>query len=346
MVKYESNKNEIISFMQVFGIILVVLGHSFTSENSLVLNRVIYSFHMPLFMFVSGYLFLNSKLKKTQQITSSISEFKSYLVKRSKRLLLPYWIISSIVFLPKVLLSRFSLRPVDFSINSYFEMLLFPGKNVIIFFWFLPTLFIISIISFFIWRGLLKDSTLVSWILLLFSALMISLFNPLSNFMFLNIEGVIHYLFYFLLGAFYCKYQIQLNLFLFNQLYIKLIVLITLHAFIIYLFLASVYYSQIIVITAILGIIESIMISHLYVQRKYSFINHLYGSSYSIYLFSWFPQVFIQFFVLKLLDIPWYSAAVVSTLSGVYIPYMIYRYLNYIKLRNKEGKYISMILGN
>jgi hypothetical protein len=164
--------------------------------------------------------------------------------------------------------------------------------------------------------------------------------------MLLNIEGVFHYLFYFLVGAFYCKYQIQINLFLFEKPTVKLLMLIAFHALIIYLSLFSVNYSEIIRIAALLGIIESIMISYLYIQLKYSFINHLYGSSYTIYLFSWFPQVFIQFFVIKLLDIPWYFAAVISTLLGIYMPYMIYKYLNYIKTKTKKGKYISMILGN
>ena len=46
-----------ILFLQTFGIILVVLGHSFyqfPSDTPFI--RWIYGFHMPLFFFISGYL--------------------------------------------------------------------------------------------------------------------------------------------------------------------------------------------------------------------------------------------------------------------------------------------------
>jgi len=38
------------------GVILVILGHLLYQSNLQVLNRVIYSFHMPLFFILSGYL--------------------------------------------------------------------------------------------------------------------------------------------------------------------------------------------------------------------------------------------------------------------------------------------------
>lgn len=54
-----------ISYMQVIGIILVVLGHSMHEYPErhgygTLLYQLIYSFHMPLFMFVSGFLMIYS----------------------------------------------------------------------------------------------------------------------------------------------------------------------------------------------------------------------------------------------------------------------------------------------
>lgn len=49
------NKN--IAFLQVFGILLVVLGHSTNNGGIPFLSKWIYSFHMPLFIFISGFLF-------------------------------------------------------------------------------------------------------------------------------------------------------------------------------------------------------------------------------------------------------------------------------------------------
>lgn len=43
--------NSQISFLQTFGILLVVVGHSFYQHETNVIYRWIYTFHMPLFMF-------------------------------------------------------------------------------------------------------------------------------------------------------------------------------------------------------------------------------------------------------------------------------------------------------
>lgn len=48
-------------------------------------------------------------------------------------MLVPYFTISSIVFLPKVMLSGLASRHVELSWGGYFHQLLYPGDNVIIF---------------------------------------------------------------------------------------------------------------------------------------------------------------------------------------------------------------------
>lgn len=62
-------------------IILVVVGH-YMPDNSpmwyVMLNKVIYTFHMPLFMFVSGYVYIATK--------KDIS-YGSFLMKKVKRLM-------------------------------------------------------------------------------------------------------------------------------------------------------------------------------------------------------------------------------------------------------------------
>lgn len=51
-----------IAYMQVIGIILVVFGHSFheypdgNHGTSMLIYRMMFSFRMPTFMFVSGFL--------------------------------------------------------------------------------------------------------------------------------------------------------------------------------------------------------------------------------------------------------------------------------------------------
>jgi len=62
------NRNRLISFMQTFGIILVVLGHStyqlMQAGHTPAIYKWIYTFHMPLFFFISGYLLRYSNDRK------------------------------------------------------------------------------------------------------------------------------------------------------------------------------------------------------------------------------------------------------------------------------------------
>ena len=93
-----------IDALKGFAILLVVMGHvipwSFRSTETalavsptpILLWHIIYSFHMPLFMFISGFLFGQSHF----------NSFKEYVVKmwkKTKMLLLPYFVCSILVFM-------------------------------------------------------------------------------------------------------------------------------------------------------------------------------------------------------------------------------------------------------
>jgi fucose 4-O-acetylase-like acetyltransferase len=345
-VKYYS-ENKLISFLQVYGIFLVVFGHSFTSDSSIFLNRIIYSFHMPLFVSISGYLFINSFLKKS--LLPSENNFfgkNGFLVKKTLRLLVPYFVISSLVFIPKSFFNGFALRPVDISVHSYIEMLIYPGRNVIIFFWFLPTIFIISVFSFFLWKLLLSKLELIGWLCSLVFFLFLTIINPFLNVKLLNISGVVHYLFYFLFGIFVFKYEDSMNSLLQKNLVAKLLIVLIIHLSIIFFTIGSPYYDKIIIFIAVLGILESYIVGKLYLDNNLLFVNHLNGSTYIIFLFSWFPQVFIQFIILRYFSLPWYLVSFISTLSGIYFPLGIFYLLNYLKKRNEIGSIISKIFGN
>jgi acyltransferase len=68
------------------GIILVVIGH--TANPAGLLNRIIFSFHMPLFFIVSGYLF---------DFDKHDNRFRRLLQSRLRSLLYPYF-VSGLVF--------------------------------------------------------------------------------------------------------------------------------------------------------------------------------------------------------------------------------------------------------
>ena len=66
-----------------YGIILVILGHLSLQKA----NIWIYSFHVPLFFFISGYL-LNDNLA-----------LKPFIIKKLKALMIPYFSLGIIAFL-------------------------------------------------------------------------------------------------------------------------------------------------------------------------------------------------------------------------------------------------------
>ena len=53
-----------LDFAKGIGIILMVLGHCYSAGNGELIRTWFYSFHMPLFMLVSGYLFSYSFRKR------------------------------------------------------------------------------------------------------------------------------------------------------------------------------------------------------------------------------------------------------------------------------------------
>lgn len=82
-----SNRIEYIDNIKGFAILLVVIGHlldkSLLLENN-IFNSMIYSTHMPLFMYVSGLFAFNKETSPT------IKSFLHFLKRKAIRLLLPY----------------------------------------------------------------------------------------------------------------------------------------------------------------------------------------------------------------------------------------------------------------
>ena len=75
-----------IDICKALGIILVVLGHTYSIPKALYL--IIYSFHMPLFFILSGFVY---NKEKNQNLG-----FKRFVLKQAKYYLIPYFVFSII----------------------------------------------------------------------------------------------------------------------------------------------------------------------------------------------------------------------------------------------------------
>ena len=275
----------------------------------------------------------------------------NFVYQKAKRLLLPYLFISSLVFLPKVYLSHYALHPIDGNFEAWVHMLIYPWDNVIRIYWFLPTLFIITIISvLIIWLfGKCNNSKNLYFVIIGRNA------APLRGFLLFNLEGVIHYLVYFVLGIYYSLFQKQIDRVLCLKSHITLIITFSISILLLlfhtsnppYSILPShIYlYSTVYIIKSINGILMSISLGYLYIEKKWTFLNILYGSSSAIYLFSWFPQVAFQNLLTEFIPISWQMATFLAIVSGIYVPFLIYKILLYIKNRGKYGKYLALLFG-
>lgn len=72
-------------------IVLVVIGHYYPDTHPMwyeEMRSVIYTFHMPLFMFTSGYIYMATKKKET---------YADFIWRKVKRLMIPYITVSTII---------------------------------------------------------------------------------------------------------------------------------------------------------------------------------------------------------------------------------------------------------
>ncbi|OIK06278.1 hypothetical protein BIV60_27360 [Bacillus sp. MUM 116] len=90
------------------GMLLVMLGHTNIPSP---IKTYIYTFHMPLFFFLSGYLFNFNKFPN----------IKTFVLKRTKTLILPYLCFSFVAYLWFIFL--FILRQVDYDHNLMLPIL-------------------------------------------------------------------------------------------------------------------------------------------------------------------------------------------------------------------------------
>ncbi|MGQ7945109.1 acyltransferase family protein [Flavobacterium sp. WC2509] len=125
---------EYIDFQKGICILLVVFGHLLQANTTESCHHPIfsfvYSFHMPLFMFVSGYIGY-----KTYNV-NNIWEAISGLVKKTRSLLLPYFIWPLIVY------NLFLVNEYDFNIWTQFIDLLTRWSPL----WFLWDLFLFYVL--------------------------------------------------------------------------------------------------------------------------------------------------------------------------------------------------------
>ncbi len=129
------NKLVWIDILKGIGILLVIIGHVYLGEW---VSRLVYMFHMPLFFFISGYLFNFGR------------SVKQYFVNKTLHLIVPYFSFLILVYIPGAI-----TRLPYYSINSkLIENLILIAKPFVLggrmltgwssVFWFVTCLFLVQ----------------------------------------------------------------------------------------------------------------------------------------------------------------------------------------------------------
>lgn len=201
--------------VRIWAIILVVIGHCstlalttsteiinpydtlnlFVPEFSEQLRRLIYSFHMPLFVILSGAVFVISFDKQECQL---------WLKKRMVKLFSAYWLTAAFLLFPIRLIVNYYNGRTDYITIIYHDFILAYDPNYL---WFVYMLVLVSIFII-----VLKDKILSDNILNQFYLANVLLFISAGQFLMgmlpFQIDHALRFLFWFYVGVLIEKYRI------------------------------------------------------------------------------------------------------------------------------------------
>ena len=334
-----------ISYLKVIGIILVVFGHSFHEWNGVfedtVLYRIFMVMRMPLFTFTSGYTLAYCFMARP-----SHRNYREFVANKAWRLLLPFFVLNAFTFLPRALLSGIADDVVEFSLSSFLNCLLLYGSAPVIFTWFLQMSFLCMLITYPILLATKHLRSRTLWLTLLLAASLFTYFTGcLGEYQFFSICQVGYLLPFFVLGTicgtFYRNFISKIpwthpailigciigwmGCFFLNETHPDTIL---------YLF------------SSIFGIMMTISIALMLEKHKITILDHLSGSTYMIFLLSWYVNVASQQVLHHFLPMPWWVHTTLSWVGGIYVPVLVHRFLNHHKEHHAYKRALLFLLGH
>ena len=326
-----------IAYLQIIGIIFVVLGHSFHEHpdgdfgRTLLLYRMMYSFRMPVFMFVSGFLMvLTTRLRKSGPVP-----LFTFIKSKAKRLLLPFVVLTLVTFVPRVALSGIADDTMTMSPSTLLRALTYNGEMLIPYFWFLQASFIMLVFTYacIVVADIygIRDRYLYAALLLLFIVLPLL---PFSYPLFFSLNECVRLGFFFVAGATYCRYAKKVDAAV--PWTSPVFMLASAGAWTALFFMTE--HTPWMPLCSSAGIAMCISFAKILEKSDIQVLDHLFGANYLIFLLSWYCNVACQQVLHHYTDFPWWVYTILSLTSGVYIPWLGYRYLQ----RHRDSRWIRL----
>ena len=307
----KNNKINWLLILQGWTMLWVIIGHSPLIDPKegplyvLLLFKFAYSFHMPMFMLISGWLFYFTRLNRIGINDGSIKWNYFAIVKdKAKRLLLPGLVFSLLALLLKLLFPGEMVRQIGLSLSDFLHSYLYPNENPLRELWFIVTLFWMFLLTP-LWQFFLKNKYTI--FIALLAILLLHFWHPSTNL--LCIRRLFSYSIWFYTGITLCKFQVVEKIFGKSPL-------TTLTVGICIYILGWVTHGF---ITTIGGIILSFGVSLLadFYMPKLFFTFRNY--TYQIFLMGIFAQILVKI-ICRHVDMPYLIGYVLCIFMGLYVP--------------------------
>lgn len=314
--------NTTIHLMRGLGILLVVVGHSLDTLGDATVARashaIIYSFHMHLFFFISGFV--------GSAFFRSLPGRRAGLVwKQFNRLFVVYLFYTCVATLVKIVLRDFVSRPVQAD-RLLRDVLLYPSRNPLINLWFVYVLFLMQML-FLAVHALLRPDYGRRSPILVGLVVMIGLSVASHRFLpaVLGINTVAYYAIWFWLGHLVSQRAVAAE-----NLVRRLtpLVLVAMGGFVAYDRIGHVWpFALFYTAVGILLVWGAALRLARYPGRLQSVVNLLGWHSYDIYLMSGFFQIGARVLFGRFLG--WHSGGVfvMDLLLGLTAPVILAKYV-------------------
>ena len=345
-MKYQDNREFVsgILLVQIVATYLVVFGHSYPFVTPFPdwldsARGFLYAFHMPLFVWVSGYLLIYTR----QSLKYTPGQFTA---RRAGKLLVPYVVLTVVAFLPKYAVQSYLNDSVSLDAESIIRVFLVPRENVWGHFWFLPMIYILGVAGYALDALFVKlKSRKLGWSVVTVALLTvyIVLYSKRVSQWF-SLRDIVVFGWVFALGALCATYNV---ISLVKDKHCVLVASVCMIGSIA-IWCNEDCPSSLIPVrnagVAILMIVSLVELCLWIAERINISRTSVYARTFTIFLLSWPVQAIINVVAERLLHLPFYIIMPIQFIAGIAGPMILILIINRIE-KKMNIRWISFCLG-
>lgn len=332
-----------VAYMQIIGIILVVFGHSFheypdgDGGKTLLIYQLFHSFRMPVFMFVSGYLFMFT----TRVRRSDPPGVGAFARNKAMRLLLPLVVLLTLTIVPRVLLSGMADDEMSLDSSTLWRMYFYTDSMAVPVLWFLQASFLLLVVAHILLtimkRMGLNDTIALLTLLIVYGGLT---FLPFPCTSFFSIDEACNLAVYMALGATYCRFSASIESKV--RLTSPVLLIGAVAAWLMLFYLTR--HTTFAPLCSIAGIVMCLSVGKTIEEKQWRILDWLIGANYLIFLLHWYFCVGAQQVLHHFTAWPWWVYTILALTAGVVGPWLLHRLLKANNHR-RPVRLISTLLG-